>query len=347
MSRAAGLACAAALAAAALVSCHRGPAVEGEAAPEPAADALRKTSSDGPVEATVEVWPPRPLLGDPIHLRLSVKAKAGVSVEMPPWGDALGRFQIVGRFEPTERRDAQDGSATYAQDYALQAPMSGKQRIPPLRVEWTDRARAAADAGAAAVPPAAKELWTEEVPLEIGTNLPAGALALRDPAGPLDPHVGGLPLWGWLAAGLILAAAAAGFFLTRAWRRRAAVQAKVSAYDVAMARLAALDQAGAPDGAVADAWYVELSSVVRRYLEDRYGVRAPELTTEEFLLEAQRMAALSAPHRDMLSAFLAGCDRVKFAGHHPEATESRGALAQARAFIEDTRLVVAPAGGGA
>ena len=35
-------------------------------------------------------------------------------------------------------------------------------------------------------------------------------------------------------------------------------------------------------------YYVGLSAIVRRYLEDRFGLRAPEMTTEEFLAVAQR-----------------------------------------------------------
>ena len=78
--------------------------------------------------------------------------------------------------------------------------------------------------------------------------------------------------------------------------------------------------------------------IVRRYLEGRYGVRAPELTTEEFLQEAQRAAALAANHRELLSAFLERCDRVKFAGYRPDSDESMATLKAARAFVEDTRV---------
>ena len=89
----------------------------------------------------------------------------------------------------------------------------------------------------------------------------------------------------------------------------------------------------------ADAWYVELSAIVRRYLEDRYGLRAPELTTEEFLREARRSADLSPAHRELLTSFLEGCDRVKFAAYHPQQTESQEALGVSRRFIEETRTV--------
>jgi hypothetical protein len=82
--------------------------------------------------------------------------------------------------------------------------------------------------------------------------------------------------------------------------------------------------------------------IVRRYLEDRFALRAPELTTEEFLSEARRAADLTPAHRDQLTSFLEGCDRVKFAGYRPDADESLATLRAARAFVEDTRAVAEP-----
>ncbi len=92
-----------------------------------------------------------------------------------------------------------------------------------------------------------------------------------------------------------------------------------------------------PEGEALDAWYVRLSSIVRRYLEDRFALRAPELTTEEFLRVAQRSVQLSAEHKALLTSFLADCDRVKFAGYEPGAEESKSVLEAARRFLLETR----------
>ena len=100
-----------------------------------------------------------------------------------------------------------------------------------------------------------------------------------------------------------------------------------------------MERRGLPNADEADAWYVEVSSIVRHYLEDRYSVRAPELTTEEFLREARRSEELTTEHRQLLSGFLERCDRVKFAGYHPDEKESRDILQLARTFIEESRVV--------
>ena len=55
-------------------------------------------------------------------------------------------------------------------------------------------------------------------------------------------------------------------------------------------------------------------SIIRRYLEDRFELRAPELTTEEFLTVAGTPVLLSHEHQKLLRDFLRQADLVKFAG---------------------------------
>ena len=143
------------------------------------------------------------------------------------------------------------------------------------------------------------------------------------------------------------AAVAAGIaWGTMIWRRHAAERTRATAFERALRRLAVLEERGLPAEETVDAWYVELSDIVRRYIEDRHAVRAPELTTEEFLLEARRSVAFSAAHRDLLSAFLEGCDRVKFARYSPEQDESRNALEVARRFLTEAEADFADAASG-
>jgi hypothetical protein len=303
---------------------------------EPPKDAIAKTSEHGPVKATVTMWPPKPSLGESIYLRLDIEAPAGVSVDAPfqEAGDQrLGRFKVVGFVRDTQRKP--DGSQHQEQTYTLEAPSSGKHRVPPLRLELVD---SRSDAGKQAGKP--QELLTEEVPIEVAPVKQADIDAkLRAAAGKLDPHVGGTPwiLIASLAGGAILLGTGA-FFLWRMWRARRRIAVKKSAYEEAIGKLRALEQRGAPTAEQADAWFVELSAIVRSYLERRYDIRAPELTTEEFLQVASRSPELTAAHRTQLSQFLERCDKVKFAGYRPESSESIDTLAAARAFVEDTRL---------
>jgi len=84
-----------------IAACHNGSKLDNgdQASLEPSKDALTKTSENGPVKATIRVWPAKPSLGDSIYLRLDVDAPAGISVDAPfqEAGDQrLGRFKVVG-----------------------------------------------------------------------------------------------------------------------------------------------------------------------------------------------------------------------------------------------------------
>ena len=310
------------------------PAPQSTAAPaasDNAGEPLTATTRAGPVAATVTLRP-APRLGDTLRLSLVVEADAGVVVEMPAFGDALGRFAIVD-YAPREEATA-EGGARLSQHYTLQSPMSGRQRIPRLRVEFVDERDGNTGERRA------RELLTDELSFEVASVLPEGAVGdqLRS-ARPALPALEGPWLqrhWPWLAGTLAAATALGGALFV--WLRRAEARARETAFDRAAARLDRLRRQGLPDAAGLDAWYVELSDIVRRYIEARFGLRAPERTTEEFLAEAGRSAELSPPHRQLLSAFLERCDRVKFARYRPAADESEEALALARRFLEETRV---------
>ena len=329
-----------ALIGAALAACEQAevPVIQSDGLAAGDAAGLTRVTEEGHVRITVELTPAEPQLGDPLSLTLTVEAQDGVTVEMPAFGEALGRFSIVD-FTPREETRP-DGVWVASQSYTLQPPMSGRQRIPPLRIEYLDARPDYADDEEAY-----RELLSEELVIEVASVLPEGeVLAELRPVRPPLPELGRgfmARAWPWLLAGI------AGFaglgFAVAVWQRRAAERRRVTAWDRAMRRLEALAARGLPAPDEADAWYVELSDIVRRYIEDQYGVRAPELTTEEFLQEARRSADLSGARRELLSAFLERCDRVKFAAYSPEQRESDEALTLARRFLGEPPSTQEPA----
>jgi len=119
---------------------------------------------------------------------------------------------------------------------------------------------------------------------------------------------------GWAVAVLVLILIA--YFLTRYFlkkRRESKVieasRPAVPAHVLARQRLeASLDHLHDPR-----AFCILVSEAIRYYLEDRFDLRAPERTTEEFLIELQSSHSLNFEHKQTLEAFLQQCDMAKFA----------------------------------
>ena len=60
-------------------------------------------------------------------------------------------------------------------------------------------------------------------------------------------------------------------------------------------------------------YYIDLSLIVRRFIERRFELNAPEQTTDEFLVVASRSKSLDDSYRSMLEGFLREADMIKFA----------------------------------
>ena len=129
------------------------------------------------------------------------------------------------------------------------------------------------------------------------------------------------------------------------WRalrpRRVRAAPKLAPHERALQRLERLRerQPGGPEQT--RAYHVEISGLVRSYIEERFTVRAPEMTTDEFLVEARAIDTLAESHREMLSEFLLLCDLAKFARYPPTEEERERWLSAVEAFVRDTGEVSA------
>lgn len=84
------------------------------------------------------------------------------------------------------------------------------------------------------------------------------------------------------------------------------------------------------------AFCIAVSDALRIYLEERFHLRAPERTTEEFLIELQTSPTLTAGQKRTLADFLGNCDLVKFARHEPTEADLRGLHGNALRLVEET-----------
>lgn len=149
------------------------------------------------------------------------------------------------------------------------------------------------------------------------------------------PSPGSPTLWLVILGLLLLAALAAGIW----WflRHRQAAQNErpaIPPHVTALADLARLRAAMDAENSLA--FIVEVSRILRVYLQERFGLRAPHRSTEEFLLEATDSPHLSPDRQALLGDFLRQCDLVKFARRQAALDRMTDLLDTATSFVQDT-----------
>jgi hypothetical protein len=238
---------------------------------------------------------------------------------------AVGDFTITNFGELPARKE--NGRVILSRWYTLTTFATGDHRIPAPKVQY----RTAGEG--------LKDVEGNEVSISVASLLAQdkGTTDIRDIKPPEEVPFDWRP-YGIVAATIIgvgLLGAAFFYLLNRPRKQR--VLPPRPAHEVALAALNRLRTRRLIEAGKFEEYYVELSAVVRRYLEDGFHLRAPEMTTEEFLAAVAREGRLVAPHRRLLADFLAQADLVKFARHHPSLKDTEAAYDAAQRFIEDTR----------
>lgn len=85
------------------------------------------------------------------------------------------------------------------------------------------------------------------------------------------------------------------------------------------------------------AYYTALTDILRQYVRDRYGIDAPEMTSEE-IMRAVGGLALSDKSEVGLRELLLTADLVKFAKYAPGPEVNENLYYTAYYFVEDTKL---------
>ncbi len=291
------------------------------AAPSAAKEEIRPATIVAAVDhAKVDV-------GDTVKYTVTTRAKPGFKFDLPATFENIPVFLDYTRWDQKTR---EDGVVEATRTVTIDPGIGPYCVIPPLTLHFTD--------------PAGKpgEAHTEEITIEVKSRLAAGE-AIPDikervevvlPPPPKKPET--VSTW-IVAAGLaaiVLGVAAFWWF-----RRRRATLAPPPRppWELALEALATLRADNLLAQGRVEEFYVRLSGIVRAYIERRFGVMAPEMTTEEFLARAKQVSALLPEHRALLGEFLTASDLVKFARYVPGADEAGGALGAAETFVRDTK----------
>lgn len=300
----------------------------------------RVEATRGPVEALAVLTPARPTAGERMRLQVDVTAATGVTMHSPlisVEAEEIGPFNVL---QSQQQPDVPlpDGRRSWSQTLVLDTYETGALELPALRMAFDDERGSPTIEGFVTLP---------IIEVTVASALAEGEdqlRAMRDerplPVGPASP-------WWWLALPATLAALVGAVL----WARRGAAAALTPLTPAQRARrdLARLDQDDLLDQGGIEQYLARVADIVRRYLEDGLGLRAPRATTREFLAEAEHSSVLGANHRASLHQLLALADLVKFARHAPATDAGTQAMSTARAFVDatDQPVEAEPAGGAA
>ena len=300
--------------------CAGGPAADVEAAPRP------------PAELRAFVDPSVATTGDLIVYTVEVERDPEVEVTLDAPAADIAGFRVVdlGR-APAET--LRSGRILERQWLELRADLVGVYTLPTPTATYTAPSGLGSD------------LEADEVSVEVLSVLPDDGSEVTDirDIKPLR-RVDAKPSW-LLWAGLALAVAALALAAWWWWRRRRRPDEGVRdappipPYDLAVRELERLRRTDFSDLRELRRYYFAVSSVVRAYVEGRFGLNATDLTTEEILrrladTDALRLEPTSARR---LERFLVATDQVKFAAHLPGPDEIERTWNRAVAFVEATR----------
>ena len=291
---------------------------------------LIKTTERGQVTASVRVDRRRITVAERLNLQFRIEVDEDQEVVFPGFGEKLGEFRIVDS-RTTQPELAGETRKRLTRTYVLDPFLSGTYTIPSVTIAFHKRNGPESDKSSIAT----KELEITVESLLAGNAEGADINDIKPPLLPPETRTWML----WAAAGIALAAAciAAAVVLRRRRRAETADKAPVRPpHQVAYEELDQLaDMALVKQGKV-KRFYQRLSTILRRYIENRFGLRAPEQTTGEFLETLRQSSVLPAEHKALLKRFLNHCDLVKFAELQPGEGDIKNAFDNCRAFIDAT-----------
>jgi hypothetical protein len=293
--------------------------------------AVAANGDEAPVVVSARAEPYTVTVGARFRYIVEITARPETEIVAAQPAERIGDFDIVDfALEPAR---LYDGKTVVTRTYTLVGWSPGHHLVKSPPVQYR----------------APGEGLREAAPHEMGVTVESllgeggAATDIRDIKGPEEVPVDWRPYW--LAGGAVLVLAAAALVLHRVLgRSRQGRPAPLPPppEEVARAELERLRARGLVGEGAFKEYYSALSGIVRTYLEQRFRLRAPEMTTEEFLLATTRDGRLQVAHRRLLGEFLAESDLVKFARHLPTIADSERAYEAARRFVDESAPAPAP-----
>ena len=269
-----------------------------------------------------------------VFLTMELKVPHDRKAEMPDLRDRVVGFSLVEDFAEEPRKE-KDGSTVQVTNWRLvPEPCADVYKLKPFVVRCSPTIwKAQSDEGKFSFVggpiyfenPAARE------PVTGGME--------TDPTKDLPPLSWRLVGWAGLVVLVVLVILVGLVWIARYITRRVK-EHRMSPIERAWVELDRLLKKGLPGRGRYKDFYVELTMVVRRYVQRKYGIKAPHLTTEEFFAQLQNSNTQTLDNSNTLRRFLESADLVKFAGVEATPEMADEATDSAKGYLKSDSTAV-------
>jgi hypothetical protein len=263
----------------------------------------------------------RILIGDRIRYKVEIFSRLDLEIEFPKFKDnKIDECEIKDSGKEI-KRPLFRGITEYIYWLDITSYYIGKRKVPPVEIKYREKGEGNW-----------KTLKTEEIDFTVESVLPKDVRLydIKDIKGPLYPF-SLMRLLTWIAAGCFII-----WLVIKLFKKLKKKVPPKFPHEIAVEALEAAMTEYSKTGDVKE-YYVSISDIVRRYIETVFKVRAPEMTTQEFLASLGGSWKISDAYKELLKIFMEACDLVKFAKHAPLKEEINSVFTTAKKFVEETK----------
>jgi len=312
-----------------LVSCKKD---DTDATPKKEKDpGIHEEVGRGPATVALDVDRKEISIAERLNLTISISVDEDYEIKLPGFGEKLEQFGIVD-YHTTQPELIEGNRKKVSRSYVLEPFLSGDYTIPPMVITFWKKSEQ--ESGE-------HKIETPEVTIKVKSLLPEDLkdVSLNEIKPPVSfPRSHILWLWAAIAAAVLVTGIVTTTAIVRK-RKKAAGEGlglRISAYELAYEALKRLVEENLPGKGEFKCFYQHISAILRRYIENRFGLHAPEQTTEEFLSGLENAPDFPEEYKTLLKTFLNHCDLVKFAEYQPGTEDIQNTFNSCRSFIEGT-----------
>ena len=269
------------------------------------------------------------LIGDQVKFHIEVIKPQGAKVSLPVLGDTLHtKVEILSAFAADSVLDANNQTVITA-SYLVTSFDAGVHEIQPLPVAFEFMGHA----------DTLRTGFTSLRVISPEIDESKGIYDIKPPIAMPVTVLEVLPwvlLFFWLLAGVYVLM----YFIKRQKKQKELEEAKrvETAHEVALKELEKLKSEKLWQSGEVKAYYTRLTDILRKYLENRFGLRAMESTSVEILRDMEVIMHREEKDLELIREILQTGDMVKFAKFSPEPSVNENCYDYTVMFVLETKF---------